>query len=357
MTDITILSNGISLFSRNAGNPQGGNRTSTAGWTAGVAGRFVRWLFGIDADRLTGHGYAFTLTIRDCPPSASLWQNRVSAYMLYLKRSGAIRWQVLTEWQRRGVPHLHGIAYYPAECKPAELVANWLRIAAIYNPLERAQNCKPVSGVMGWLQYQAKHSYRSITHYQRAGKPDGWSSTGRMWRVGGEWPVKAIYRPIQGLNPFEWVWTRRLVKQALTAAHRRREPRLELPLENGKVPWQFVIPVADRWAAAGISLVGTKEHREWRRSMRRLRRLNRTHRRRTKQGKTLDYTPNRQLWIDQALMLRILHFVNPELELVDDNGECFRVCDLIDKHAGPVQQSGSDGPDAGRAGRPRTASD
>ncbi len=67
-------------------------------------------------------------------------------------------------------------------------VETWLRLAARYGAREVGQDFKAIDGARGWLEYLSKHSSRTATHYQRRGKPEGWESTGRVWRYGGEWP-------------------------------------------------------------------------------------------------------------------------------------------------------------------------
>ncbi|WP_425527867.1 rolling circle replication-associated protein, partial [Xylella fastidiosa] len=58
-------------------------------------------------DKLTGVGLALTLTVRDCPATAQEWQRMRRAWEKRMKRAGMIRVHWVTEWQRRGVPHLH----------------------------------------------------------------------------------------------------------------------------------------------------------------------------------------------------------------------------------------------------------
>jgi hypothetical protein len=43
------------------------------------------------------------------------------------------------------------------------------------------------------VNYVAKHCARGIDHYQRSATvlPEGWTSSGRLWGKGGEWPVRS----------------------------------------------------------------------------------------------------------------------------------------------------------------------
>ena len=104
-----------------------------------------------------------------------------------------VRLQWLTEWQRRGVPHLHGMVYLPggSGALSEAVTGHWLEVAAPWGASAHGQSVKPVHGLPGWLQYQAKHSARGVRHYQRATVPEAWAAgTGRLWGTSGKWPVR-----------------------------------------------------------------------------------------------------------------------------------------------------------------------
>lgn len=173
-------------------------RGSTQGWTEGTVRSNLAFLRSVILRDLTGDGIAFTLTIRDCPPTASDWHRVRTAFVKRLRRMGMIRLHWVTEWQRRGVPHLHGVVYFdmddpsqmPRYC--SGLVDAWCAVAAEYTAGERAQDTKPITDALGWLQYLAKHASRGKTHYQRSSVsiPAGWkTSTGRMWGKSGNWSI------------------------------------------------------------------------------------------------------------------------------------------------------------------------
>jgi hypothetical protein len=191
---VTLLPNGVT-----ASCPRWGSLAETRkrgrirGWSPQAAQRLRRWFYSVDGEALDGHGLALTLTVRDLPPSAAEWTSTRKAFVKRLQREGALRLQWLTEWQRRGVPHVHGVVYFPeASAHFHDLVAgHWMGAAGEWGTERRAQVVKPVTGLQGWLQYQAKHSARGVRHYQRATVPDAWASgTGRLWGTSGEWPVR-----------------------------------------------------------------------------------------------------------------------------------------------------------------------
>jgi hypothetical protein len=109
-----------------------------------------------------------------------------------MARAGATRIHWLTEWQRRGVPHLHGCIWLPPHIPGHAIVHHWLEVSEQYGSTVRGQDHKPINNALGWLQYLAKHADRGVFNYQRAAAsiPEGWqASTGRMWGHGGDWPL------------------------------------------------------------------------------------------------------------------------------------------------------------------------
>lgn len=167
-------------------------RGKVTGWSAAAVRRHTKWLYAVQPEALDGDGFAFTLTVRDCPPNAAAWASVRRAFVKRMERAGATRIHWVTEWQRRKVPHLHGVVYFGsltlAEATPLIVVA-WLQVAAEYAPGLRSQHVDAITGAVGWLQYLSKHAARGVAHYQRQGKPEGWDSTGRLWGHGGSWPV------------------------------------------------------------------------------------------------------------------------------------------------------------------------
>lgn len=174
-----------------------GLRGDVIGWNAATARRQKLWLWTVDADALPGIGYAVTLTIRDCPPDALAWGRLRRAWLMRMERMGATRIHWVTEWQRRGVPHMHAAVYFDGEdeegTREALIVVAWMKVAREFTASWQSQDAKQIEGATGWLKYMAKHAARGANHYQRAGHPDGWTKTGRMWGKTGDWPVVEPY--------------------------------------------------------------------------------------------------------------------------------------------------------------------
>ena len=176
-------------------------RGEVGGWSEGASRRNVRFLYGIEEHRLDDAGYAVTLTLRDCPPTAAKWHAMRRAWIMRMQRAGMSRLHWVTEWQRRGVPHLHGAIFFDVRRSRLEiqtLIINaWLDVAAEFGTGVRAQFVHPITGVVGWFQYLSKHAARGVAHYQRnsANIPPGWKTkTGRMWGHVGDWPQRPSIR-------------------------------------------------------------------------------------------------------------------------------------------------------------------
>ncbi len=190
---ITVCQNGVSMgFAPRKNDHARALRGATQGWTASATRSNRRFLWSVDCPGLAGEGYSFTLTVRDCPPDAATWTRMRIAFLKRLQRAGAIRLHWLTEWQRRGVPHLHGCVWFPPGTPGYAIVHHWLAVSGDFGSGQRGQDWKPITGALGWLQYLAKHADRGVFNYQRAAEsiPPGWEkSTGRMWGHVGDWPM------------------------------------------------------------------------------------------------------------------------------------------------------------------------
>jgi hypothetical protein len=176
-------------------------RGDVSGWSTGAARRNTQFLMSIKEAELSGSGFAVTLTLRDCPPSGDAWHRIRKAWTMRMQRLGMVRLHWVTEWQRRGVPHLHCAIWFAEGC-PLEVarfwtVQSWLDLAGQYGAGPRGQFVHPITGPVGWFQYLSKHAARGVAHYQRSAEnmPEGWKSrTGRVWGKWGDWPVQAEVR-------------------------------------------------------------------------------------------------------------------------------------------------------------------
>ena len=240
MPRLTLMPNGATASCPREGPlEEPAKRGKVNGWSIQSTQRLRRWFYGVDGGSLDGQGLALTLTVRDLPPTAADWTATRRAFFERLRRAGMIRGQWLTEWQRRGVPHLHG-AVFLEEGVPAadELVMrHWLEAASSGGPREQAQVVKALYGLPGWLRYQAKHSARGVRHYQRSTVPEAWrGATGRLWGTFGDGPSRETVLEVD-MATF-WRFRRRLrswlIAEARTAGDQRRAAWLRGLLRDPK---------------------------------------------------------------------------------------------------------------------------
>ena len=199
-------------------------RGSTRGWTAQATRSNRQFLWSVRCDDLGEHGHSFTLTLRDCPATAADWTKLRRAFQKRMQRLGAIRMHWLTEWQRRGVPHLHGCVWFPAGVPAAAIVYHWLAVASGFGAEFQGQDTKRITTAIGWLKYLAKHADRGVYNYQRAegAVPTGWKlSTGRMWGHTGNWPTTA---PVKIVIDDAGAYAYRRIVQRWRLANARVDP-------------------------------------------------------------------------------------------------------------------------------------
>lgn len=205
MPVVTVYRHGFTAGIPNMSNHPRAKRQEVKGWSPGAVRRNVQFLRSVDERQLTGEGWALTLTVRDCPPSHEDWHRAIANYLqqvrYYLK---PIRMHWVTEWQKRGVPHLHGVMWFPDEITIGNpphswpynvknmLEQLWLPYGAPFGAGPRGQLAKRLNGPVGWFQYISKHAARGVRHYQRSAEniPQGWKKTGRMWGKAGDWPLR-----------------------------------------------------------------------------------------------------------------------------------------------------------------------
>lgn len=107
---------------------------------------------------------------------------------------GLIRSHWVTEWQRRGVPHLHCALWFPDDLDSVYLrttiTEHWLAVTKDFGSKTNGQYALMINDAIGWFQYVAKHAARGVGHYQRSPEyiPKAWQrKTGRMWGKTGNW--------------------------------------------------------------------------------------------------------------------------------------------------------------------------
>lgn len=239
---LNIYSNGITLGVPPSHTPTPtGKRVASIGWSENSTRNNTVFLYSVDSTSLTGFGYAFTFTLRDLPATPAEWSSIRDRFLKRCSRAGMIRYHWVTEWQRRGVPHLHGCLYFPEPLTPSQLKSlksSWCESVGRYYALQKGQDIKPIDSAVGWLKYLAKHGSRSKHHYQRTSKPAEWVSSGRVWGKGGDWPVRHTEHD---LGPLFFAF-RRLVRRWRIA-----DARMPLPIVDAN-GFKIAVPGDERYS-------------------------------------------------------------------------------------------------------------
>lgn len=165
-------------------------RGVTNGWSAGVQRRFSKALGNLDLPAFMNLGlavYSMTLTIRDCPYSSESWGLLRKKFMEKLEHEGMLACVHVTEWQIRGVPHLHMVGVFDSVIEYNKIINWWCGIARTYSPRPAGQHIRTVWDLAGIMGYFRSHMNKSGKSMQRDTKliPKGWESTGRMWGFRG----------------------------------------------------------------------------------------------------------------------------------------------------------------------------
>lgn len=200
MAVLTFYPSGMTGSITSSHTREPGKKSNSVGWSPTATRNNVKFLRSIYPDSLKNEneiGIAFTFTIRDCPDTAKDWAKLRDTFFKRLRRMGLIRLHWVTEWQRRGVPHLHGMAFFDCPAgtyfNTSRFFNSWIESAFQYGASLHSQHMQELTDAVGWFQYLSKHSARASDHYQRSmdNIPDGWKgvSVGRVWGYIGDWDV------------------------------------------------------------------------------------------------------------------------------------------------------------------------
>jgi len=194
-------------------------KTKLKGWTKHAAIRNRNFLYTPTPEQLDGYGFALTFTVKHCDSSETWAKWRNAFFDNCGKRWDLTRYHAVTEWQKRGVPHLHCAIWFCGDAEQADAKADsairsrpeiyqllelWMKIASDGEPSICGQDGKemPQDDQQHWLQYQAKHGVRGVSNYQRHSDniPKAWKGkTGRVWQKGGSWPVNPWFK-VEGVT-------------------------------------------------------------------------------------------------------------------------------------------------------------
>lgn len=263
---LTVHPNGVSA-GFGGGNDSPVKRSVVTGWSQSSARRNTKFLQSVDLNDLFGVGVSITLTVGIVPPTHEHWRKICRAFEMRMSRAGFLRYHWVVEWTRRGHPHLHGVLFFETSLASASLLHRietaWLDVSKEYGTSSRGQHIVPIDGLLGWLQYTAKHAARGAYHYQRERSkiPDGWQKTGRMWGKSGDWPV---CEDKAELTPSAFFMFRRLMRSylisdlfarargPLSKSERKRLVYLRRSLKINDLSKSSVRPLAE-WCPLDVS--------------------------------------------------------------------------------------------------------
>lgn len=238
MPIVKVYPNGLTMGSPPMKNDhKRAKRGEVTGWSESAARNNKKFLYSVDTSSLFGVGYAFTFTLKLCPVTSDDWRmlrDRLFKSLTENPKLRFVRLHWVTEWQRRGVPHLHGIVFYN-DSTPFEishridwLIKVWVGLTSWdYEATSRGQHVSVVTDVSGWFKYLSKHAARGADHYQRSNEniPDGWRKTGRVWGYKGDWVVA---EPLQIELSREGFFVFRRIVRAWRKADARVEKNLNV---------------------------------------------------------------------------------------------------------------------------------
>jgi len=183
MRTISLYRHGLTMGTAPAKNDhQRAKRDVVQGWSSNATRRNIAFLRSINSETLhvseEGEllfGAALTLTLRDCPPTHKEWEVLRNSFFKRLGRLGLVRFHWVTEWQKRGVPHLHGAFWFPSTGDKkgdlyllSQVKDHWLSLTSDYRTGANGQHAVLINDAIGWFQYLAKHAARGLSHYQRS---------------------------------------------------------------------------------------------------------------------------------------------------------------------------------------------
>lgn len=213
---ITVNKHGSKSGTAPGAMPTKHERGEVKGWSDASARRNAEFLQSVIYDDLPGIAMAFTGTIKHCPENSDLWHTMVNNFIKRLKRQGMILHHYVTEWQRRGIPHLHGMLFFESaspngKILPLVVQEAWLAVSAPYGATNRGIHMAPMTDRLGWAKYEAKHAARGVKYYQRNQEfiPLAWQGkTGRVWGKSRGWPVQ---KPIRLVADDSVFWCHRRI--------------------------------------------------------------------------------------------------------------------------------------------------
>ena len=195
---VSSMLNGVGIFRSSNHIRKPGKRSFNQGWTHTTTNNFKKLIFSIDYPKMVETHWlvAGTHTIKHCPENSGYWHTLLDKHNKRLAyHFPGLEYLNITEWQRRGVPHLHALYAVPKSLFNSQSAAenaikykgvqSWLDLSSLdYGTTHRGQFYSTVYDIKGWGEYLRKHMSRGVNNYQRSKDniPHSWSlHTGRVY--------------------------------------------------------------------------------------------------------------------------------------------------------------------------------
>lgn len=196
-----------------------GKRKACVGMSSAARRRLCRWLIGW---HVPGRDiWGVTLTLRH-HISADVWRVNFKRFCARSVELGhAWVWRV--ELQRRGVPHLHLIAW-GSEDDMAALQALWLRVWGLdfdSDAQRYGTNCRAINA--GWFSYVIFHQIKGGAYRRDGGIAPEWH--GRHWGVVGRRLFSERNRMDWCLSDVEYDRVQAILRRYMRRAGRRHVTR------------------------------------------------------------------------------------------------------------------------------------
>lgn len=199
----------------------GGVRGPVRLWSSASRRRLLKTVAAIDFDQLSeswgGSWFFATLTYKEDPGQSRCKRDLDVLARRWTREFGVCRWVWKMEFQRRGVPHFHIIAWVPHTHTLGQ-VRKWLWAAWE----ETAQQGESLRVDLESVRSKSPASY--FVSYARSDKeiqhrlPELWSGGGRWWGVRGMSPQWSRRQ----LSPREFVAARRVLVRYRRSRSRKK---------------------------------------------------------------------------------------------------------------------------------------
>ena len=150
----------LATYEHDSNSPKPPERLPNRGWTKHASRRNNQFLYSVRIADVPGNGFSFTLTIGDdfdeCPTPVVFhgWINRLFVELRRTGRMHCYHWVI--EWQKRGVPHIHGVVFEEPGADGESLMKTvidvWLKYSSGTGARRIGQKAIGLNSTLIWLK-------------------------------------------------------------------------------------------------------------------------------------------------------------------------------------------------------------